>query len=187
MSQILEVNMNTNPIAWHYNIIGKYNILSHEIRLFEDQLEPGTYPLFADCTTITPLPEKEGHINHFNIEDQKWEYVENHIGEMIYINDVEFIVKDYGPLPKEYTTEKSISAQLIEQISKIDINCKIILSSTDYLLMVDYPLSEQDKLAIIEFRNTVRNMDKLEGYPWLKGIVPYPSWPLTNKTCPYVI
>ena len=179
--------MNTNPIAWHYNKVDEYNILSHEIRLFEDQLEPGTYPLFADCTTIPPLPEKDGHVIHFNTDLQQWEYIENHIGEIGYINDVEVIVSKFGPLPKNFSTELSISKQLVNRIALIDITCKNILSSTDFLLMADYPLSEQDKLIIIEFRNTIRNIDKLDGYPWLNGTIPYPSWPLINKTCPYSI
>lgn len=178
--------MGTQSYAWSYTPIDGFNILSGLVTLFEDQLNPGDYLLFANTTYVEPkLEAKKGFAIHFNTSKQDWEYVENHIGEIGYIDDIPHTVSTYGPLPDGFKTELSIASQISSRLTQAQQICLYILKSTDFLVMPDYPLSEQDKLLIIEFRNQIRNLDKSEGYPWLNQPFNLPAWPLTSKKCPY--
>lgn len=177
-----------NPKAWSYTKIPgtNYNILDSEIRLFEDQLNPGEYPLFANSTGIQPLATEDGLTQSFNEDLQKWEYVENHIGEKGFINGEPFTISQYGPLPDGFTKELPRFKRLEIHTNLLKSQIAKMLSSTDFLMMPDYPLGDDDKKKIIEFRYKLRNLDKEEGYPWFEDTTfKLPEWPLETKTKPY--
>lgn len=183
-----------NPNAWSYKVVSnsttqkQYNILLGKIELLEDPLQPGEYPLYAKCTGVEPLPYKNNLDQHFNIETQQWEYLENHIGENGYIDGKQFTINDYGPYPDGFTKELPLAKQ--KEIYEIAFKQKIlsILNSTDFLMMPDYPLGQEDKNKLIEFRHILRNLDKQDGYPWFNDdSFIFPKWPLEGvKSKPYV-
>lgn len=180
--------MQKQLFAYSYRpIIGtNYNILEGKIKLFEDPLEPGNYPLFANCTLKEPLKDKKGFVISFNIEKDEWEYIENHIGEEGYIKDNPYIIEDYGPIPDGFTNQLSLNKQYELRKEEVDSICKTILNRTDYLLMPDYQLDVESKNQIIEFRHLLRSLDKKEEYPFFNQEIPIPDWPLKNKKCSYL-
>lgn len=54
-----------------------------------------------------------------------------------------------------------------------------MLSDTDYLIMPDYPLDEESKQAIIEYRQKLRDLPEQDGAPWDGGgeETPWPEMP----------
>lgn len=184
-----------NPHAWAYDVrlCSKsdkiYNILSGPIELFEDPLTPGEFPLFAKSTGVEPLPDKDGLVQHFNTSTQKWEYVENHIGESGYIDGEYVEVVDFGPYPDGFTKELPLKYKKEIYENTLKINIQTMLNSTDFLMMPDYPLADNDKNTLKEFRNYLRNLDKQEGYPWFgDDSFELPAWPLEGvKKCPYTL
>ena len=51
------------------------------------------------------------------------------------------------------------------------------LSETDYLLMVDYPISEENLAEVKQYRQALRDLPQQEGAPWLDGEIPWPALP----------
>lgn len=51
------------------------------------------------------------------------------------------------------------------------------LASTDYLLMMDYPLKTADKNAVKKYRQALRDLPTKEGFPWTGKDVPWPVPP----------
>ena len=51
------------------------------------------------------------------------------------------------------------------------------LAETDYLLMSDYPLSEENRRELEAYRQALRDLPSLEGAPWLNQPVPWPEKP----------
>lgn len=180
--------MNTQSYAWSYSNYLGYNILIKKINLFEDPKCPGSYPLYANCTTKEPPEDKDGYIICFNTLKDDWEYIENHFGEIGFLNGEDYIVSNYGPLPDGFTKDIPIEKAININIKRIKNICKQILDATDYLLMPDYPIGVEEKNKIIEFRAKIRNLDKEDGYPWPNQNLPIPKWPIGDvKKCPYNI
>lgn len=50
------------------------------------------------------------------------------------------------------------------------------IAATDYLLMTDYPISEEDKAAVQTYRQALRDLPAQEGAPWDGGESETP-WP----------
>lgn len=53
------------------------------------------------------------------------------------------------------------------------------LTKTDYLMMPDYPLTEEFKEALIAYRQALRDLPAQEGAPWDGGEedTPWPKYP----------
>ena len=53
------------------------------------------------------------------------------------------------------------------------------LGATDYLMMPDYPLTEEFKKALIAYRQALRDLPAQEGAPWDGGgeDTPWPKYP----------
>ena len=51
------------------------------------------------------------------------------------------------------------------------------LSTTDYLLMSDYPISGENLVEIKAYRKALRDLPNQEGSPWLNGEIPWPTKP----------
>lgn len=176
------------PRAWSYTPIPgtTYNILKSEIRLLEDQLQPGEYPVYADSTGVEPQEEKDGLVQSFNETTQKWEYVEDHRGETGFIDGKPYVIEQFGPWPTGFTKELPLSKKIENHTNELKYQIKLMLKNTDYLMMPDYPLGEEDKKKIMEFRYQLRNLDKQEGFPWYGEESKLPEWPLEGiKTKPY--
>lgn len=157
------------------------------INLLKDPLDKGKYQLWANCTVKEPLKPKFGFEVIFNKDLDNWEYIENHIGKKGYINDQPYEVKKLGPLPEGFSIQLSFEYTKQAREELLSNICRIILNSTDYLLMPDYELENEDKELLINFRKIIRNLDKQEDYPWLDKEINeiIPTWPLKTKKCPY--
>lgn len=57
------------------------------------------------------------------------------------------------------------------------------LSNTDFYLMPDYNISDDNKLLIMEYRQALRDLPAQEGAPWDGGGdgTPWPEFPTLNK------
>ena len=51
------------------------------------------------------------------------------------------------------------------------------LKETDYLLMLDYPISEDNLVEVKAYRQALRDLPKQEGSPWLNNVIPWPNKP----------
>ena len=58
------------------------------------------YILPANSTRIAPPANKQGYATCFNAQKQKWEYIEDHRGQIVYSKEdlSEFKIKDLGPI-----------------------------------------------------------------------------------------
>lgn len=180
--------VSTSNIAYSYRQFrpdSLYKVFNGKITLFEDPKNPGHFPLFANTTTKEPLPPKNNYIVCFNEDIDEWEYIENHVGQKGFLNDNEYIIKDLGPLPEGFSTTISEAKYYQIRLNNVKMLIQTLLTKTDYLILPDYPLSEDEKNKIIELRSIIRNLDKNENYPFIHQVIPIPEWPLVNKKCPY--
>ena len=181
--------MQTQPYAFSYKPINgtNYNILEGPIRLFEDKLKPGHYPLIANCTLSEPPPYKLGLAISFNTAENKWEYIENHIGEHGYLNDVPYTIYDYGPRPKGFTTEISDNKKMEIRTGEVKSIIKSILHRTDSMMMPDYHyITKGQRELMKEFRTSLRNLELNADFPFVDQTIPIPKWPLKDTIpCPY--
>ena len=55
------------------------------------------------------------------------------------------------------------------------------VAATDYLLMPDYPLSDEARAAVRDYRQTLRDLPSRDGAPWVGGeeATPWPDMPAT--------
>ncbi len=55
------------------------------------------------------------------------------------------------------------------------------VAATDYLLMPDYPLSDEARAAVRDYRQTLRDLPSRDGAPWDGGeeATPWPDMPAT--------
>lgn len=57
------------------------------------------------------------------------------------------------------------------------------LAETDYLIMPDYPLPEDKRIAVLVYRQALRDLPEQEGAPWDGGGIetPWPDMPVINS------
>ncbi|MDE7371596.1 MAG: phage tail assembly chaperone [Desulfovibrio sp.] len=57
------------------------------------------------------------------------------------------------------------------------------LAATDYLVAPDYPLTEEQRAAVISYRQSLRDLPAQEGAPWDGGgeLTPWPEAPMTGN------
>ena len=90
-------------------------------------------------------------------------------------------MEDLGPLPagavttrpeKPVPTEDDLFRQLRAERDRR-------LSATDYLLMQDYPLQEDQRTAVQTYRQALRDLPAQDGAPWDGGgpMTPWPTMP----------
>lgn len=72
----------------------------------------------------------------------------------------------------EYNGEEARFARLREERERR-------IAATDYLLMPDYPLSEESRTAVQAYRQSLRDLPTKEGAPWDGGgeATPWPAMP----------
>ncbi len=103
-------------------------------------------------------------------------------------NDFSTFVMPYIMLFKE--AEEDIRKQEVAQqndpvfcAEQIRIARDYLLSSTDFMLMQDYPLSAEDKKNMEVYRQALRDITKDPSFPWTGTSVdniPWPKNPLTK-------
>jgi len=60
-------------------------------------------------------------------------------------------------------------------IDMFNIKRNNLLSSTDYLILPDYPISEDKLEKVKKYRQYLRDMTEMEGYPWINKETPWPK------------
>ena len=75
------------------------------------------------------------------------------IGDYVELNDTEIDLKE----------EKLALAK--EKLRNFDLERKKILEKTDKYVLIDYPISEEEKQEVIVFRQKIRDLSKQEDYP----------------------
>ena len=56
------------------------------------------------------------------------------------------------------------------------------LNYTDYLLMPDYPLKEEERKSVIIYRQQLRDLPQKAGFPWRGANDPAVPWPVKAQT-----
>lgn len=57
------------------------------------------------------------------------------------------------------------------------------LAQTDYLMATDYPIADDARYAVADYRTALRNITELPGAPWDGGweLTPWPTMPTIKK------
>ena len=74
-------------------------------------------------------------------------------GDYVELNDTEVDLEQ----------EKRTFAQ--EKLRAINLEIKKILNITDKYVLIDYPISEEEKQEVIVFRQKIRDLSKQKNYP----------------------
>lgn len=149
--------------------------------------------------TTTPPPENipDGHVARWT--GSEWELVEDHRqhldskgtkqGGTPYWLPAEGddwqspprYTKDLGPLPAGAVTVRPetpapTEAELFQQL-RADRDRRI--AATDFLLMQDYPIKEDQRTAVQAYRQALRDLPAQDGAPWDGGgeSTPWPAAP----------
>lgn len=152
-------------LAYRYN---EQNIYIGQEEAFIDPLESkksgkDIFVLPANCTFIPPQEvEKDGCVQMWN--GSAWEYVENHIGRVGYVDGKPYEVKEYGSLPAGWsdTPPPPTKEEFAEQVRAVR-NAKI--AETDYLLTPDYPISAIKLEEVKAYRKALRDITAQAGFP----------------------
>ena len=80
----------------------------------------------------------------------------------------------------EGTIASNLERVKMEKFNKLRTIRNKLLAKTDYLLTVDYKISEEDLEEVKTYRQALRDITKLEGAPWDGGGVNTP-WPEKPK------
>lgn len=142
--------------------------------------------LVSANATLAELPEeKEGYARVFDIYTKNWKYIEDYRGYEYWLStdtweDQPKIMKKLGPLPEGAVLEQPVKTT--EEI--LNENWKSFrsirnqkLNETDYLILNDYPISEELLSKIKIYRQELRDMPSKSGAPWDGGFEETP-WPI---------
>lgn len=88
-------------------------------------------------------------------------------------------MKEPGPLPEGYSLtrpEKTQEDFATDLRSQRDTR----IAATDYLMAADYPLDDAQRAAWAAYRQALRDMPQVEGFPWDGGgeLTPWPVKPV---------
>lgn len=129
------------------------------------------YGLLPNNATYTAPKAKEGYIPRWT--GAKWEQVEDHKGKQGYVDGQPHTVAEYGPLPKGWSdTPPPPSAK--EKATQARAQRDSLIAATDYLLMPDYPVSEEKRKTVTAYRQALRDVTKQPGFP---GAITWPEAP----------
>ena len=95
----------------------------------------------------------------------------------VLISDTEVSELNGWTYLKGYAPKKSEEQKLNELATEIRSKRNLLLAETDYLLMPDYPISEEYLEKVKEYRQQLRDITEQENFP---TIVVFPEFPKEN-------
>lgn len=75
-----------------------------------------------------------------------------------------FTMNDFGPLPEGFS-DTPPPPTLEEMAAHIRSHRDSLIVATDYLVMPDYPLSDEARAAVAAYRQALRDITKQAGFP----------------------
>lgn len=115
--------------------------------------------------------------------------------EVISLQDVEsklaagYLTEDAWDETQKPLMEEAMAAWLANpetegaRFARLRQACEIRLSQTDYAMTTDYPISDESKIALLAYRQAIRELNHQSGAPWDGGgkLTPWPEMPVINK------
>lgn len=155
--------------AYQYDMFGYY----------AGEIEDFGGPVPNNATRAQP-ELRTGHIPRWN--GAAWEQVEDHRGEEGWLDGTPCRIGDYGPYPDGWSAtmpEKSREERFRLLRAARDAG----LAATDHLLMADYPLASEQKVAVAIYRQALRDLPAQDGAPWDGGgdATPWPALPVNAR------
>lgn len=100
-----------------------------------------------------------------------------------YIPQEQFLAEQKAIAEEKYQEWLNSPDTVEERFRLLRQVCESKLAATDYLMNSDYPITEESKEAIIQYREAIRNINRLEGAPWDGGggLTPFPELPEVEK------
>lgn len=70
-----------------------------------------------------------------------------------------------------------------ERFGMLELACESKLAQTDYAMNLDYPISDESKIALMAYRKAIRDINHQSGAPWDGGgeLTPWPEMPIITK------
>lgn len=138
-----------------------------ELDPLESKLQGKEVFLLPPNATFIAPEENSGFVPVWNGE--KWEQVEDHRGVEYWLPVDKYGMRaremeEIGPLPEGATTTapEQTDEELAAQV-RSERDGKI--AETDYLVMPDYPLSEEDRAIVTTYRQALRDVPAQDGFP----------------------
>lgn len=137
-------------------------------------------PADAVAADAVPLPEaRAGFARVLTMQSDGWEYVEDHRGEAGWLADgTPHTVAALGPLPEGWSLT---APPIADKQAAADIRARrdIMLAACDYVMLQDYPLDNESMAGWIVYRQALRDIPSMEGFPWGGdvNVVPWPQKP----------
>lgn len=149
-----------------------YDLKSFELQKEQEiQLDSfGNEIAYFNATKVTPPAKKEGYALIFNKKEEQWEHVEDHRGAEGYIDGKSFKMKELGALPEGFITESPKPEYTPEQqLQMLRDERNYLLQKTDWALLPDSPLTEEEKEEYKVYRQWLRDVPqattfKTKGY-----------------------
>lgn len=131
------------------------------------------------------------HAIQYNTEAEhghiEWKYNTDNGNTELFAEDYEEKVYPYvkawneekARLEKEAAEAKAKADEFYESEEQYFVRLRVArdrkLAATDYLMAVDYPLSDEDKAKVMEYRQALRDLPAQEGAPWKGTNIPWPE------------
>jgi hypothetical protein len=131
------------------------------------------------------------HAIQYNTESEhghiEWEYNTDSGNTELFAEDYEEKVYPYvkawneekARLEKEAAEAKAKADEFYESEEQYFVRLRVArdrkLAATDYLMAVDYPLSDEDKAKVTAYRRALRDLPAQEGAPWKGTNIPWPE------------
>lgn len=125
-------------------------------------------PLIPAYATAVELPEiKPGFARCFI--DRTWVQKEDHRGEIHYDSRTPKKIMELGPVPANLKLDPDPLSHA-EKAAVLRVERNIQLAETDWMMLIDAPLSEEEKDKAVIYRQALRdlpaNTPDMENIPW---------------------
>lgn len=118
---------------------------------------------------------KEDHRQHYDETGVKAGGTPYWLPEDHYYSQPRYM-EELGPLPDDAMLEAP--AKTTEELfSSLRAKRDVLISSTDYLMTADYPISDENRAKVQAYRTALRDLPSQEGAPWDGGGDATP-WPV---------
>lgn len=89
------------------------------------------------------------------------------------VNNIEHTEENYALFVKPFLDSFNLAKQE-QTAAAIRSKRDALIAETDFLLMPDYPISDEEQLAVMAYRKSLRDVPQQEGFPF---IVEWPEKP----------